>query len=72
MIAQQSSEGAVLAPGAARVLAIPVSVGRVVLPGETIATLAEDRYILRLQLPERYAQFLRHACGRTSKSWRAS
>jgi RND family efflux transporter MFP subunit len=59
VIAQQSSEGAVLAPGAARVLTIPVSVGRVVLPGETIATLAEDQYILRLQLPERYAQFLR-------------
>jgi multidrug efflux pump subunit AcrA (membrane-fusion protein) len=49
----------VLAPGAARVLTIPVSVGRVVLPGETIATLAEDQYILRLQLPERHAQFLR-------------
>ena len=59
VIAQQSSEGAVLAPGAARVLTIPVSVGRVVFPGETIATLAEDQYILRLQLPERYAQFLR-------------
>ena len=38
---------------------MPVSVGRVVLPGETIATLAEDKYILRLQLPERHARFLR-------------
>jgi len=59
VVAQQASEGAVLAPGAARVLTVPVSVGRVVLPGETIATLAEDKYILRLQLPERHAQFLR-------------
>jgi RND family efflux transporter MFP subunit len=59
VIAQQASEGAVLAPGAGRVLNVPVSVGRVVLPGETIATLAEDKYILRLQLPERHAQFLR-------------
>jgi RND family efflux transporter MFP subunit len=59
VIAQQATEGAVLAPGAGRVLSIPVSVGRVILPGETIATLAEDQYILRLQLPERYAQFLR-------------
>ena len=42
VIAQQSSEGAVLAPAAGRVLSVPVSVGRVVLPGETIATLAED------------------------------
>ena len=59
VIAQQASEGAVLAPGAGRVLSVPVSVGRVVLPGETIATLAEDKYILRLQLPERHARFLR-------------
>jgi len=59
VIAQQMSEGAVLAPGAGRVLGVPVSEGRVVLPGETIATLAEDRYILRVQLPERHAQFIR-------------
>jgi len=49
----------VLAPGAGRVLSVPVSEGRVVLPGESIATLAEDNYILRLSLPERHAQFLR-------------
>ena len=40
-------------------LSVPVSVGRVVLPGETIATMAEDQYILRLQLPERHARVLR-------------
>ena len=59
VIAEQAAEGAVLAPGAGRVLTVPVSIGRVILPGETIATLAEDQYILRLQLPERHAQFLR-------------
>jgi RND family efflux transporter MFP subunit len=59
VIAQQASEGAVLAPGAGRVLSVPVSTGQVILPGETIATLAENRYILRLELPERYAQFMR-------------
>ena len=59
VIAQQASEGAVLAPAAGRVLSVPVSVGRVVMPGETIATLAQDKYILRLQLPERHAKFLR-------------
>jgi len=59
VVAQQASEGAVLAPGAGRVLTVPVSAGRVVLPGETIATLAEDQYILRLELPERHARFLR-------------
>jgi hypothetical protein len=31
----------------------------VVLPGETLATMAEDSYILRLQLPERHAQSMR-------------
>ena len=59
VIEQQMSEGSVLAPGAGRVLSVPVTEGRVVMPGETIATLAEDRYILRLRLPERHAQFMR-------------
>lgn len=59
VILQQIAEGRVLSPGAGRVLSVPVSVGRVVLPGETIATLAEDNYILRLQLPERHARSLR-------------
>ncbi len=52
-------EGAALAPGAGRVLKTPVTEGSVVLPGETIATIAEDHYILRLQLPERHARFMR-------------
>jgi RND family efflux transporter MFP subunit len=59
VIEQQSAEGSVKAPGPGRILTIPVSVGRVVMPGETIATLAEDNYILRLQLPERHARFMR-------------
>ena len=59
VIVQQVAEGKVLAPGAGRVLTVPAQVGRVVLPGETIATLAEDRYILRLQLPERHARSMR-------------
>lgn len=59
VILQQIAEGRVLAPGAGRVLTVPVSVGRVVLPGEAIATLAEDNYILRMQLPERHARSLR-------------
>ena len=59
VIVQQVAEGKVLSPGAGRVLTVPVSVGRVVMPGETIATLAEDKYILRLQLPERHARSMR-------------
>jgi membrane fusion protein, multidrug efflux system len=59
VIEQQTAEGSVKAPGPGRILTIPVSIGRVVMPGETIATLAEDNYILRLQLPERHARFMR-------------
>jgi membrane fusion protein, multidrug efflux system len=59
VIEQQSTEGAVLAPGAGRVLKVPVSEGSVVLPGETIASMAADNYILRLQLPERHARFIK-------------
>lgn len=59
VIEQQAAEGSVKAPGPGRILSVPVSPGRVVMPGETIATLAEDKYILRLSLPERHARFMR-------------
>jgi len=59
VIEQQSAEGAVLAPGAGRVLKVPVQEGSVVLPGETIAAVAVDNYILRLQLPERHARSMK-------------
>jgi len=59
VIQEQAAQGAVLAPSSGRVLKVPVSEGSVVMPGETIATIAEDNYILRLQLPERHAQFIK-------------
>lgn len=59
VVEQQMNEGAVIAPAAGRVLSVPVSEGRVIMPGETIATFAEDKFILRLSLPERHAQFMR-------------
>lgn len=59
VIEQQSIEGAVLAPGAGRILTVPVQVGSVVMAGDTAATMATDNYILRLQLPERHARFLK-------------
>ncbi len=59
VLLQQMKEGAALAPGAGRVLKTPATEGSVVMPGETIATIAEDHYILRLQLPERHARFMR-------------
>ncbi|MDD3182568.1 MAG: efflux RND transporter periplasmic adaptor subunit [Alphaproteobacteria bacterium] len=58
-IQQQSAEGTVTAPNAGRILKIPVAVGSVVMPGETIATLSQEDYILRVQLPERHAKSIR-------------
>jgi multidrug efflux system membrane fusion protein len=59
VIQEQAAQGAILAPGAGRVLKVPVSEGSVAMPGETITTIAADNYILRLQLPERHAQFMK-------------
>lgn len=58
VVEEEASQGAVLAPAAGRVLSVPVQSGSVVMPGETIASIAADRYILRLELPERHARFL--------------
>ncbi len=59
VIIQQVEEGAVLAPAQGRVLTIPVTVGAVVMPGEAIAKIAANAYVLRLELPERHARFIK-------------
>ena len=59
VIQQQVAEGSVLAPTAGRVLKVPVTTGTVILPGETVATVAEQNFILRLRVPERHARFLK-------------
>ena len=48
-----------LAPASGRVLRVPVTTGTVILPGETVATVAEQNFILRLRVPERHARFLK-------------
>ena len=53
--ARQLAEGAVLAPIDGRVLEVPVTDGTVVLPGETVATVAEQHFVLRMRVPERHA-----------------
>ena len=58
VLERQLEEGAVLAPQSGRVLNVPITIGSVVLPGEAVATIAKDNYILRLSLPERHARFL--------------
>lgn len=56
---QNLDEGQVLAPVAGRVLTVPLTKGTVVLNGDTIATIGEEPYRLRLRIPERHALFLR-------------
>ena len=55
-VAQQNlQEGQVLAPVAGRVLTVPLTKGTVVLNGDTIATIGEQPFLLRLRVPERHA-----------------
>lgn len=56
---QQVAEGQVLSPASGRVLKVPVTEGSVVMPGESIATIAANQYVLRLELPERHARFMK-------------
>jgi RND family efflux transporter MFP subunit len=59
VLEQTRTEGDVLAPAQGRILKVNVTSGSVVLPGEPVASMAAEAYILRLQLPERHAKFIR-------------
>lgn len=59
VIEEQKDEGVVAAPAAGRVIRVPVTKGAVVMPGEPVATIAANTFILRLQVPERHARFIR-------------
>jgi RND family efflux transporter MFP subunit len=59
VIQQQLAEGNVLAPISGRVLKVPVRTGSVILPGEPVALVAEENFVLRLRVPERHARFLK-------------
>lgn len=59
VVARQLEEGKVLAPAEGRVLRVPVTVGSVVMPGESIATIAANAYLLRIEVPERHARFIK-------------
>jgi len=59
VVQQQLAEGKVLAPTAGRVLTVPVTTGTVILPGEAIATVAEQHFVLRLRVPERHALYMK-------------
>ena len=56
---QNLQEGQVLAPVAGRVVTVPLTTGSVVLNGDTIATIGEQPFMLRLRIPERHALSLK-------------
>jgi RND family efflux transporter MFP subunit len=58
VVAEQLKEGDVLAPANGRVLTVQVVNGTVVMPGDTVATIAADAYVLRMRVPERHARFI--------------
>ena len=59
VVQQQFNEGQILAPVDGRVLKRMVSVGSVVLPGDTVEMIAQEDFKLRLRVPERHARFLK-------------
>lgn len=59
VLQQQLSEGEVLAPSDGRVITVPLTKGSVVMPGDTIATIADGKLMLRMRVPERHARFLK-------------
>jgi RND family efflux transporter MFP subunit len=56
---QNLQEGHVLAPVAGRVVTVPLTTGSVVLNGDTLATIGEQPFMLRLRIPERHAVSLK-------------
>lgn len=59
VVREQATEGEVAAPTSGRVIAVPVTAGTVVMAGDTVATVAQQNFVLRLQVPERHARFLK-------------
>ena len=56
---EQINQGQVLAPTAGRILTIPASAGMVVMAGETIATLSQSSLVVRLDVPESSAKWIK-------------
>lgn len=63
VIVQQGEEGAVFAPISGKILAVPVTRGAVVMPGEPIATIGGGGFFLRLAIPERHSAELRQGAA---------
>lgn len=59
VLQEQLTQGNVLVPLSGRVIKVPLRAGTVVLPGEAVALIGEQDFVLRLRVPERHARFLR-------------
>lgn len=59
VVREQATEGEVAAPTSGRVITVPVTAGTVVMAGDTVATVAQQNFVLRLDVPERHARFLK-------------
>jgi len=59
VLEQQLTEGAVLAPSSGRVLNVPVTAGSFVMGGEVIATVAQQGFLLRIEVPERHSRSMK-------------
>ena len=59
VLQQTMSEGDVVAPVAGRILSVPVTAGTVVMAGESVAVIAEENFVLRLEMPERHARYIK-------------
>jgi biotin carboxyl carrier protein len=59
VIQERAAQGNVLAPLPGRVIKVPLRTGTVVLPGEPVAVIAQQNFVLRLRVPERHARFLK-------------
>lgn len=59
VIQEQQAQGRVLAPTSGRVITVPVTAGTVVMAGDVVATVAEQDFVLRLEIPEQYARALK-------------
>jgi RND family efflux transporter MFP subunit len=58
-LSEASAQGRVLAPANGRVTRAPIPQGAVVMPGEIVVAIATGARVLRLELPEAQAAFLR-------------
>jgi len=58
-LSELSAQGRVLAPADGRVTRAPIPQGAVVMPGEVVVAIATGARVLRLELPEAQAAFLR-------------